>query len=99
MKAFELSIEERDNLCRVLEYAMEQVSNSNRAYTTGNDFLWTNPEAEQEYAEMKALKERLLPQKVPRSGWVREVDIWTNEPTADEAEGFGFVHVVWEDEE
>jgi hypothetical protein len=95
-KSFELSIEERDNLCRVLTHVMEQVCNAHMYLDLHSpEYKWDTPEAEQEYAEMKALKERLLPKRVQKSGWVH-TNLMFKERPENIAE---YKHVTWEEVE
>ena len=71
MKTFELTIDERDILCRVLEHVMETNSNCNMEYETiTHMYVWSTREAEQEQNEMQALYDKLKPKKVEKSGWV-----------------------------
>ena len=94
-KSFELSIEERDNLCRVLEHTMEQVSNSNMVGNPLGQYRWISAEAEQEYAEMKALRERLLPKRVQKSGWVHTSLMFKQRPEITTE----YRYVTWEEVE
>ncbi len=97
-KTFELSIQERNNLCSVLDYAMENLSNSSRTCKTtirsgtlDRDFRWTNPEAEQEYNEMSAMRDKLKPKRVQKIGWVRVGNIQEEKLSDD------YQQVTWEE--
>lgn len=95
MKTFELTIEERDALCDALHYCSETNANCNLK----EDGTWEPPETEAEYHAMKALREKLMPKKVQKSGWVLKntlVAVWQNRPIGEEDQ---FQHITWEEME
>lgn len=100
MKTFELTIDERDTLCRVLEHVMETNSNCNMEYeTVTHTYVWSTPEAEQEQNEMQALYDKLKPRTVQKRGWVMKErlpgEVWMNVPHGEEDK---FQLITWVEE-
>lgn len=100
-KTFELTVDERDNLCRVLEHVMETNSNSNMEYEgTTHMYVWSTPEAEQEQEEMQALHDKLKPKTVEKCGWIMKErllgEVWMKVPYGDEDK---FQFITWDEEE
>lgn len=100
-KTIELTIEERDNLCIVLEHCMDLNSNANMEYeTVTHTYVWSTPEAEQEHNEMKALHLKLKPKTVQKSGYVLKErlpgEVW-NSPPPEEIDNFQLI--TWEEKE
>ena len=101
MKTIDLTIDERDTLCRVLEHVMETNSNCNMEYETiTHMYVWSTREAEQEQNEMQALYDKLKPKKVEKSGWVMKerlpAEVWKNVPHGEEDK---FQFITWEEQE
>ena len=101
MKTFDLTIDERDILCRVLEHVMETNSNCNMEYETiTHMYVWSTREAEQEQNEMQALYDKLKPKKVEKSGWIRKESmiptVWNKVPHEDKS---NFQFITWVEEE
>ena len=92
-KTIELTIEERDNLCIVLELYMDLNSKA-------NTYVRRTPEAEQEHNEMKALHLKLKPKTVHKTGYVLKErlpgEVWTN-PPPEEIEQFQLI--TWEEKQ
>lgn len=101
MKTFELTIEERNNLCLALENIMELNSNSNTEYETiTHTYVWSTPEAEQEQNDWRALRDKLKPKKVEKCGWIMKErlpgEVWMNVPHGEEDK---FQFITWEEQE
>ena len=100
-KPIELTIEERDTLCRVLEHVMETNSNCNMEYeTVTHTYVWSTPEAEQEQEEMQALYDKLKPKTVEMCGWIMKErllgEVWMKVPHGEEDK---FQFITWEEQE
>lgn len=100
-KPIELTIEERDTLCRVLEHCMEMNSIANMEYeAVTHTYVWSTPEAEQEQNEIKALHLKLKPKTAQKSGYVLKErlpgEVWTN-PPPEEIDNFQLI--TWEEKE
>jgi len=97
----DLTIEERDTLCRVLEHVMETNSNCNMEYATiTHTYVWSTPEAEAEHNELKALHLKLKPKTVQKSGYILKErlpgEVWPN-PLPEDIEEFQLL--TWEEQE
>ena len=65
-KTFELSIDERELMCRMLRYCM--VNNADCNFSGGE---WLHPEAEKDELAMQDLHDKLkVPKPVQRHGWM-----------------------------
>jgi len=65
-KTFELSIDERELMCRMLRYCM--VNNADCNFSGGE---WLHPEAEKDELAMQDLHDKLkVPTPVKKSGWM-----------------------------
>ena len=94
MKTFDLSVDERELMCRMLQYCMENNANCN--FRSGS---WYPPEQGEEQKEMKALHDKLEVRRVTKEGWMLKdllINVWINEPDVDKGE---FQRITWEEVE
>jgi hypothetical protein len=93
-KTIELTIEERRDLCHVLGHVMEMFSNTYMQYSSAEHrYVWNTPADEQEYNELRDLRDKLKPVLIQKSGWVHKDHISEAHPPsiAD------YEYVTWEE--
>ena len=93
-ETFELTVEERRNLCHVLGHVMEMLSNTRMQYSSAeHKYVWNTPADQQEYDELRDLRDKLKPVLIQKSGWVHKIQLQQDLPenTAD------YEYVTWEE--
>jgi hypothetical protein len=93
-KTIELTIEERRDLCSADEYCMYVLLNiSITCPSTWHRYVWNTPADEQEYNELRDLRDKLKPVLIQKSGWVHKDHISEAHPPsiAD------YEYVTWEE--
>jgi len=93
MKTFELSIAERELMCRMLRYCMENNADCN--FRGGE---WYPSEQGQEQKDMRALHDKLEVRTVKKSGWIAKGQITLGD-LPSRAMSPDLVLVTWEEEE
>jgi len=96
-KTFELTLDERELMCRVLQHCMETNAECNLKYDVTHKYVWVTPEDKQEQEDMKALHAKLEVTKVQKSGWVRKYDIHVGDNLFSDT--VNYVRVTWEEVE
>ena len=88
-KTFELTIDERELMCRMLRYCMENNADCNMMFNG----VWYHGEAQRDQEDMKALHDKLKVITVTKTGWVRSKDIWHAAPGNPDL----FQPITWEE--
>lgn len=98
-KTFELTIDERELMCRMLRYCMENNADCNVEYSVGGTPVWNSMTDKQDQEDMKALHDKLEVITTRKEGWVLKdqlISIWHSTPDEDIEM---FQRITWEEHE